>query len=367
MSPSVRFIPARGYDWLVRAYDPATGALLWEDLTDYAGGDDFSRGPAIATDKDLLFLGGFATNLQGDSDVVVRAYDASSGAIVWQDQVDYGGPLGDAVTSLSAKAGRFLFVAGLAATAVTDGLFVRAYDARTGELLWQRSTTDTAPELFLFGGGAITVHANRVFVGASLGAGLPAIGFVQSFDVRTGALLWEDQIHKGGNFDIVQELDAHGGRLFVVGFGGTSCLDGASPPSNCDVFVRSYAAATGTLLWEREFDYSGVDDVAFGIKAGPANVYFTTSAGPLEFPVGGDPMGIWRVQALKASTGTLSWEHVGDTAFERALDLVLHRGQLFAVGRSTTTEFCCHFVVRASDTIPPGSAEGIDEDLHSKE
>jgi outer membrane protein assembly factor BamB len=353
-------IPGRGYDWLVRAYDPATGALLWEDVNDFAGGDDFSRGTAIAEGNGLLFLGGFATNSRGDVDAVVRAYDASSGAVVWQDQVDYGGPFGDLVTSLSVTGGR-LFIAGVASAVTTPfGLFVRAYDARTGTLLWERSTTDSAPQLFLYQNPRVIAHDGRIFVSTSLGAEVPpAVGFVQSYDARSGALLWQDQIRKGGNSgDFPEALDVHGGQLFVVGTGGRDCLNDVSPPSNCDTFVRSYAAATGTLLWEREFDFSGVDDFATGIKAENGNVYVSSTGGPAVFPFGpfsGDPMGVWRVQAFKGSTGQLLWEDVVESDntvsdSERALDLVPHKGQLFVVGRSIRNFICCDFIVRAYDT-----------------
>ena len=84
------FRPGTGYDWLLRAYHPDTGQLLWESVLDMNGGDDIPRGTALAVADGLVFLAGFGMNVQGDGDLdyLLRAYDAATGAVVWQDQLD---------------------------------------------------------------------------------------------------------------------------------------------------------------------------------------------------------------------------------------------------------------------------------------
>ena len=283
------------------------------------------------------------------------ADDKSSGRIVWQDVVDYGGDFGDLATSLSVDEHR-LFVAGTAATTTSVGYFVRAYDAKTGELLWERNSVENNPELFIFTTARVVAHGNRVFVGVSLGSELPISGFVYAFDARTGKLAWQDEIRTGGDADLIAGLATADGRVFAVADGGKQCLNDASPPSNCNTVVRAYHAEKGKLLWEQEFDLSGVDDFATGITAEGNNVYLSLTGGPATFPLG-DAMGVWQVRALDASNGRLRWEHVvpsdvtiGDA--ERALDLASQDGELFVVGRTLFDFGCCDFTVRAYNTNP---------------
>ncbi len=61
-------------DFVVRAYDAMTGALLWEDEFDKSGSND--QASAVATALGRVFAAGFATNAAGDTDFLLRVYDA---------------------------------------------------------------------------------------------------------------------------------------------------------------------------------------------------------------------------------------------------------------------------------------------------
>jgi outer membrane protein assembly factor BamB len=345
---------ARRYDWLVRAYDAGTGRRLWENVFDLARRDDFSRGEAIAVGDGLLFLGGFATNAQGNQDWIVRAYDGASGALVWQDQRDVGG-FSDGVRSLVFHAGR-LFVGGWGFTASSEDIFVRAYDARTGTLLWQRNTPG-APGFDLTFARRVRVHGDRVFVGADLVTDQLALRpLVQAYDAGTGALLWQDEVNRGGDEDFIWELDADGGRVFAVGYGGRRCIFAPSPPSNCDNTVRAYDGATGAVLWERVLDPSGLDDFGGLLVAAKSGTVFVFSV-PAPVPIGQAPVGRWIVQAFDSATGQLRWESRGGE-LEVAFDMVVHHGRLFVPGRSidpVTGDW--DFIVRAYNARHPAAAD----------
>jgi len=88
------FVSASNFqrDFILRAYDLNTGALLWSDRVDGdRGGDDFAV--AVVTDGDTVWAAGTITPIVGqpDRDWLVRAYDAATGSVIWQDVFDHGG------------------------------------------------------------------------------------------------------------------------------------------------------------------------------------------------------------------------------------------------------------------------------------
>lgn len=67
-------------DFLAQAYDASTGTLLWEDLVVMAGPDDTAS--AVVTDGERVFVGGDSSSAPGNFDFLVRAYDAATGALL---------------------------------------------------------------------------------------------------------------------------------------------------------------------------------------------------------------------------------------------------------------------------------------------
>ena len=63
-------------DVLVRAYDAETGILLWEDQGDVMGTDEFFTGAAV--DRGKVFASGSVFDTDVSSDLVIRAYDAGA-------------------------------------------------------------------------------------------------------------------------------------------------------------------------------------------------------------------------------------------------------------------------------------------------
>jgi outer membrane protein assembly factor BamB len=332
-------------DWLIRAYDAETGRLLWEDRFDRAGGRDLPRPRAIAVWKGLLFVAGSADSL---SVWVVRAYDASTGALVWQDQFDSPGFTG--AESLAVNQGR-VFVGGFSDTDVSSDALVRTYDAVTGTLLWQHRTAGQ------FGGFStirgLDSDSTRVFAAGSVTNASGKQDFlVQAYDAETGALFWHDQVDKGGEGDAGEGIATEGSRVFARGVGGRHCLNAPAPPSDCAGLIRSYDRKTGTLLWEQEIDVTGTDDLPQAVLAREGIVFLALAVG-VSGP-GGGGSGDWLVQAYDNSTGQLLWEDVLDTGggppgggFETPMDLALLEERLFVAGRTVDASGNWNFVVRA--------------------
>ena len=72
-----------GGDWLVQAYDNATGQLRWEDVLDTGGGPPggpptgggFEIPLGLALLEERLFAAGRTVDASGNWNFVVRAYD----------------------------------------------------------------------------------------------------------------------------------------------------------------------------------------------------------------------------------------------------------------------------------------------------
>ena len=92
-------------DWVVRAYDAATGRLLWSDHSGSPSGADEANGGALIVGGHAYALG-YTTDPQGVQHTLLRAYELRSGRIDWQDEVSApGNPFGVTVT-LSAAGGK---------------------------------------------------------------------------------------------------------------------------------------------------------------------------------------------------------------------------------------------------------------------
>jgi outer membrane protein assembly factor BamB len=79
-------------DWVVNAYDANDGELRWTDVLDPIGRID-EAGAGVIFEKGLVFVHGFvAASIRPDSvsndDMLIRAYDPGSGRLVWEDQID---------------------------------------------------------------------------------------------------------------------------------------------------------------------------------------------------------------------------------------------------------------------------------------
>ena len=129
-------VTSGNYDWATVAYDAVTGTQLW--VMPYDGpahGDDEPHG--IAANGTAVFVTGrIATTVCWD--YVTLAYDAATGALLWQ--MSYNGPANqdDAAYAVGVSPdGTKVYVTGgsVGATPYNDYATV-AYDATTGVQLW---------------------------------------------------------------------------------------------------------------------------------------------------------------------------------------------------------------------------------------
>ncbi len=120
---------AGGYAFTVRAYDPTSGSLLWADYFDReATGFDEAR--AVAVDKNGVYVAGSTQTTAGGYAFTVRAYDPTSGSLLWADYFDREAT-GEDEARVVAVGKKGVYVAGYTWTAAGGYAFtVRAYSTK---------------------------------------------------------------------------------------------------------------------------------------------------------------------------------------------------------------------------------------------
>ena len=220
-------------DVLVLSYDP-DGALRWSDVYD-SGGQDLAVALELDPTGRLIVAG------RTLGDFLVLAYDPASGARLGTWTHDAGGI--DDPRALATDADGHVYVTGSSWTDEQNDYYTVELDA-DGNLVW--SARYQGPGAFLFAHDvayAVAVDAaGDVFVsGSSNGPGQPSGDFVTiKYSGVDGSELWFDRYSIGSNevaYDL--ELDA-AGDVYITG---------GSYQSGFVFVTRKYANATGAVLW----------------------------------------------------------------------------------------------------------------------
>jgi TolB-like protein len=283
------------YAFSVRAYDAATGGVLWEDHFDREG-QGADQADAVAVKGSRVFVAGSSGTVAGGMAFTVRAYNAKSGALLWEDHFDREGSRDDRASGI-AVSGRRVFAVGWTQTSAGGYAFtIRVYHCATGALLWEDhydrdgDGVDAAT--------AVTVKGSRVFVAGrtSTAAGGRAFS-TRAYNASTGALLWEDHYDREGNAnDEATGIAVSGSRVFAVG-------DTLTAAGGYGFSVRAYGAADGSLLWEDHYDREGAgSDWAYRVATQRNGVFVAGGT----FTVGGSDA--WSVRAYDGRTGGLLWQ-----------------------------------------------------------
>lgn len=275
--------------WVVRAFDAATGTLLWEEDREESRAE---RATGLAAVGGRLVVAGRLSAGEEGTSTVVRAYDAATGTLLWQDVGDSDAFRLD--TSIVATRDGRVFVG----DSSPPNTRIRAYDTASGVRLWSAE----------FPSGSLVelgTSTDRVFVSASVAKGG---GEVRAYDANTGSLAWQIALpprqrpDRGPVYDIA--LAPSDDALYV----GTTRVS----PESSD--LAAYDAATGDTRWS--IDDSGA---AWGLTLDGGRLY----AGPALHGVA--------VHAFDAATGALRWRSPR-TDPGRTIAVAARDGVAFAAG-----------------------------------
>ena len=198
---------------LVFATNAFGQSLLWETIADLSGGTDIAR--AITLSKNAAVVIGNASNTQDEvNDFVVSALRRKDGATTWTDRV----PTDSNVLGLqiASAAGR-VFASGYAPPAAGFGsdIVVRGYDALSGALLWSSvwdEGRDDLPQALVAGPSAVVVVG---YGGNTPGQNVSFL--VRASNPASGAVLWDDRVQRSANGTAAWQVAVARNRVFVAG------------------------------------------------------------------------------------------------------------------------------------------------------
>ena len=325
-----------GADALVVAYDVATGAQLWRTVwAGPVGERDWLEALAVAPDGSRVYATGFANDPVGSSknlvDLVLLALDAATGQVLWQALPD---PLAleDRGFVLAASPdGSRVYVAGetksgSSSSSLTD-LVTAAYDAASGAQLWLDTFDSGGPfqgeRMETPVGIAVSPDGLRVHVGSRAEKPLCCSNedhdwAAVAYDAAAGTVLWSERFNAGDE-DIAEAmaLSPDGSRVYLAGTAASQFFFAAA----------AYDAATGAFLWQ------SLQPKGTGSRARELAVH---PDGRTLYLAGRFKTDDWSLLALDGSTGEPFWsaEYDGPQGGESLAGIALaaDAGRLYAAG-----------------------------------
>jgi outer membrane protein assembly factor BamB len=219
--------PIQGFtSLLVRAYDARTGQILWQDLI--PNGSQFLSGKTLASSGHELFVGAGVFDIAGQEDLTIRAYDELTGSLLWSYVEDAGGH--DEVVAIELAGHRLLAAGwdGCDDSFLSCSFATRAFDAQSGALIW-RDRFQHVPGGDSFARGLITFGQRVVVGGWAQDATGDYAWTLRALDLATGSAVWNERIAGGG----VNAIAGAGNQMFAAGFL-------ANGQGLADVTVRAY-------------------------------------------------------------------------------------------------------------------------------
>jgi hypothetical protein len=242
--------------WVVSGYAVESGKLLWRDVLGDASTDYYPWQIAIKEGKAYVAGVAGASCATIDSttcDMFTRVYDVSKGTIVSSLRDDVTG-FDDEALSIALE-GRLMFLGGNIGTGPEDTILpaVRAYDSKSGRLVWDDVMPDPTQTGFVF---KVVAHDDQVVAAAEANNNW----LIRSYDAGTGAIRWSQtySLIDPSATDVLDgpvQLAVAEGTVLAAGYGSTQPFeDETFPHQYRDWVVRAYDADTGRLLWS---DHSG--------------------------------------------------------------------------------------------------------------
>jgi hypothetical protein len=257
-------------------YAGTDGALIWETRYNAFPGSEEAGGTVAVDASGNVLVAGYssanATNLY-KYDFYTAKYAAANGALLWEKR--YNGPanqtdLASSVAAANSKDFGHAVAVDVSGNVVVTGdsvgtnfynhpfagpiffpdYYTAKYAAADGALLWERrysgpgESWGAAIALDPAGNVAVT---GRSYSNPYVSGSYVADFYTAKYAAANGALLWEKRYNDAGNDDDL---------AYAVKFdqAGNVIVAGSSGGTNIDYYTAAYAAADGTLLWEKYYD-----------------------------------------------------------------------------------------------------------------
>jgi outer membrane protein assembly factor BamB len=243
---------------LLPAYQPAHAAVFEAWVQRYNGPANYDAAEAVVIDASgNVLVTGRSYDYPSDNDYYTAKYSAANGKLLWQKR--YNGPANgfDSPHGIAVdRNGNVVVTGDSGGIGYHDDFYTVKYAAADGALVWERRA--------IGGGNAVTVDRNgdAIVTGYSFAInGTNADFYTAKYSATNGMLLWEKSYNGPANrFDRASAVVVDGnGDVIVTGYSSAGT-------SNNDFYTAKYAAADGTLLWEKRYNGPlSLDDAAVAI------------------------------------------------------------------------------------------------------
>jgi outer membrane protein assembly factor BamB len=220
---------------------------------------------AVEAEGEAIVAAGFGVQTEGIASFLIRTYDAKTGDLLWQDQFPLAVVEEDESSTNDPDRGR-VFAGGFGVSTGSIAHFpIRAYDLKTGAFLWEgqlklvKRSGETASVVATRGGQGPVAERTQ-------DQSLPLAStrfLLRAYDNRTGELLWQDQFNPMENMDEVGD-DTNPILTFPVSRATHS-------GGQLDFLVRTFDPMTGQLIWQDRFIPLWRENGASGDEAGWRN------------------------------------------------------------------------------------------------
>ena len=320
---------ATDLDYLTIAYDAATGTRVWKRRysSPLSISLDVPAALGVSPDGSTVFVTGVSDGRPNGDDYLTVAYAVASGQQLWAAR--YNLSFQDSARALSVSPdSSVVFVSGFSVATTSLDIETVAYDAATGEQLWQsrydgpKSREDQANAM------AVSPDGSKVYVtGFSDGSNRARDIVTLAYRASTGAQLWVRRYNgprdSNDNGKAIA-VSPDGSRIFVAGY--------RSGHQARDAETIAYSSA-GERLWLRAYNGPADDDdqaTAIGVSPDGKQVFV---AG---FRYGAFFDRDYVTLAYRASSGEPRWEafYAQDRATATALGVNPDGSAVYASGVS---------------------------------
>lgn len=296
----------------------ASGQQLWMKKTIWEGLSDIKL--VLDAGGNIFLTGSKITPLDvwppADTSDAILAKFTATGEMLWVKQI--ATPVVDRSAGVAVDAAGHVFVAGSTYGSLEPGkfnmgaadMFVRAFDAASGEELWTKQFGSTEYEQ---GCGISADGSGNLFIaGSSTGAfgadrtnGMTT-SFLFKLSATTGDMAWVKLFGREiGDSAAALTIDAKG-NVLVTGYTYGPMEEGRIPSGEIELYVAKLSGTSGATLWVKQTGAKGSDNISRGIAADSSGDVFVT--GEKDVFVGGGAGMDTLLTKFAGATGQQLWE-----------------------------------------------------------
>jgi hypothetical protein len=293
-----------GADMLTIKYSGADGSVLWQQRYNGPANSD-DRASALAVDGSRnVVVTGYSLEKYTTAKFYMAKYAAVDGVLLWEKRHNSVSETPSALAvdgSDNVVVTRTLYGTTAGGIPVQDLLTIK-YSGVDGSVLWQQryngpaNGRDQPSALAVDGSGNVAVTGVTYNYTGPDGSFYGGDYYTAKYAAADGALLWEKRYNGPAN------SDDRASALAVDGSGNVVVTGYSFNGTNSDYYTAKYAAADGTLLWEKRDSEGGGGPTALAVD-GSGNVVVTGSSSNTNYTSSD-----YYTAKYAATNGELLWE-----------------------------------------------------------